>query len=112
MIEIQLTLLKYLAAVLTPVAISVEDIAPGEPYFARREAIVANELDHLRNSNRTCWGADDSILGGRRKIAPVLEVVAEEKSQRVALGLLGIFFVGLTIYLYLIIRIHKKAKEL
>ena len=79
MIQVQLTSIEYLSAVLTRVLIALEHIMAGGIYFLFLEVIEQNQFDHARNPDFERNGRDHFRLGGfLGKNAPTGEIVGKE----------------------------------
>jgi hypothetical protein len=52
-----------------------EDVAPSEAHLAPRNAIVVEQLDDAGNPDLAARRDDLLVVGARREVAPVLEVV-------------------------------------
>src|SRR5207249_9943805 len=76
MIEIQITSLKNLAAILAGIFVALENIVTGKFHFLFRETIEKEQHDHARDANLPRDSCHHLVFWRRRgKIAPALEIV-------------------------------------
>src|SRR5437899_8460049 len=76
MIEIQVTSLKNLAAILTDIFVALENIVTGKLHFLFRETIEKEQHDHARDANLPRDGRYHFMFWRDcGKIAPTVEIV-------------------------------------
>jgi len=79
MIEIQVTSLKNLPAILTDIFVALEHIVARKLHFLFREAVEKQQHDHARDTNLPRNGRHHFVFWrGRGKIAPALEIVGQK----------------------------------
>ena len=79
MIEIQVTSLKNLSAILTDIFVALENIVARKLHFLFRETVEKQQHDHARDANLPRNGRHHFVFwrcGG--KIAPTLEIVSQK----------------------------------
>ena len=78
MIKVQLLPLKNLAAILTSIPISLEDVVSGELYFFLRQSLEQQQHDNPWNANAYRNRMDHFRFGiGPGKVAPAREVMRQ-----------------------------------
>ena len=79
MIEIQITSLKNLSAILTDIFVALENIVARKLHFLFRETVEKEQHDHARNANLPRNGRYHFMFWrGRGKIAPTIEIVRQK----------------------------------
>ena len=74
-IEVQVFAVKFLSAILTSIAVSLENIVPGKLHFLLRQTIKEDEQDDARDSDSEGDGMDALRMGLLlRKIMPLAEI--------------------------------------
>jgi len=79
MIEIQVTALENLAAILAGIFVALENVVTRKLHFLFRKAIEKEQHDHARDANLPRNGRHHFVFWrGRGKIAPTLEIVRQK----------------------------------
>ena len=74
-VEIEIAPVEVLGAVLTGVAVALEDIVPGEFHFLVRQPVEEQQQDYARDSDVKRDRSDDVLaVVAVRKVAPLMEI--------------------------------------